>query len=178
MSEPKDKKILVVDDEEDVSFFLRTALEDAGFQVETAASVDEALAKIQSAAPDCISLDMMMPGKSGIVLFHELHKNPEWRKIPVLFVTGHAKDEKVKKDLDAAASLAQSTLSGPACYLEKPVTAEKYVAAVAAAVRVELAATGQPLSSEEALRQEVMERLKRAGAETLEEALRLLNKRG
>ena len=177
MSEPKDKKVLVVDDEEDVSFFLSTALEDAGFQVETAASVDEALDKIKAAAPDCISLDMMMPGKSGIVLYHELHKNHEWRNIPVLFVTGHAKDEKIKKDLDAAQTLAQSTLSGPACYLEKPVTAEKYVAAVAAAVKVELAvANGQP-SSEEALRQEVMERLKSAGAATLEEALKLLDKK-
>ncbi len=177
MSEPKDKRILVVDDEEDVAFFLKTALEDAGFQVETAASVDEALVRIKAAAPDCISLDMMMPGKSGIVLYHELHKNHEWRDIPVLFVTGHAKDEKVKKDLDAASVLAQSTLSGPACYLEKPVTAEKYIAAVAAAVKVELAIGNQQSSSEEMLRSEVMERLKSAGAATLEEALKLLDKK-
>ena len=176
MSEPRDKKILVVDDEEDVSFFLTTALEDAGFRVETAACVDEALSKIKSSAPDCISLDMMMPGKSGIVLYHELHKNQEWRHIPVLFVTGHAKDEKIRKDLDAAQALAQSTLSGPACYLEKPVTAEKYVAAVAAAVKVSLPESRQEQPQEEALRQRVMERLKSADASALKEALELLEK--
>jgi CheY-like chemotaxis protein len=174
VARPGEKRVLVVDDEEDVITFLSMALEDAGFQTDSARSVDEALEKVKVAPPDCVSLDMVMPGKSGIVLFHELHKNPAWSKIPVLFVTGHAKDERVKGDMDAAASLAQSTMSGPATYLEKPVTAEKFVQAVAAATGVELPESEEGEPSPTDLRSE-LERLSRtADPESLAQALRLL----
>jgi CheY-like chemotaxis protein len=177
VARPGDKRVLVVDDEEDVTTFLSMALEDAGFQTDTARSVDEALEKVRVAPPDCISLDMVMPGKSGIVLFHALHKNPAWSRIAVLFVTGHAKDEKVKHDLDAAASLAQSTMSGPATYLEKPVTAEKFVLAVAAAVGVEMPESGEGQPSPGDLRSEVERLARTADPEALAQALRLLKSR-
>jgi CheY-like chemotaxis protein len=170
---PSDKRVLVVDDEEDVIVFLSMALEDAGFVTDSARSVDEALEKVKAAPPDCISLDMVMPGKSGIVLFHELHKQPAWARIPVLFVTGHAKDERVKGDLDAAAALAQSTLSGPATYLEKPVTAEKFVQAVAAAVGVELPETGEGGTAQD-VRGELERLIRTADPEALAQALRVL----
>ncbi|MGC8723133.1 MAG: response regulator [Acidobacteriota bacterium] len=175
MERSQGKRVLVVDDEEDVVFFLSTALQDAGFQVETALSVDEALEKIRANPPDCISLDMVMPGKSGVVLFHELHKNPLWSKIPVLFLTGHAREEKVRRDLDAAASLAESTMSGPTTYLDKPVTAAKFVKAVAATLRVDLPEAGStPPNSE---RDELQELIKSADPEALREALRVLKSR-
>ncbi len=175
MARPQDKMVLVVDDEEDVVFFLRTALEDAGFRTDEAFSVDEALAKIRASSPDCISLDMVMPGKSGIILFHELRRNPQWSKIPVLFVTGHAREETVRRDLDAAASLATRTLSGPATYLEKPVTAEVFVHAVASALHVELEGEGETAeASESSLREEIHDLLRGADAEALRKALRLL----
>jgi CheY-like chemotaxis protein len=167
----------VVDDEEDVITFLTMALDDAGFQTDSARSVDEALDKVRIFPPDCISLDMVMPGKSGIVLFHELHKNPAWSRIPVLFVTGHAKDERVKGDLDAAASLAQSTMSGPATYLEKPVTAEKFVRAVAAAAGVELPEGEEGEPSPVDLRSELERLARTADPEALVQALRLLKSR-
>ena len=174
MAKPSDKRILVVDDEEDVITFLTMALEDAGFETDSAQSADEALEKVKACAPDFISLDMIMPGKSGIVLFHELHKNPAWSKIPVLFVTGHAKDERVKRDMDAAAVLADSTLSGPATYLEKPVTAEKFVQAVAAALGVELPEGTQEEEPEGDVRGELEHLIRTADPEALKEALRLL----
>ena len=173
MARPSDRRVLVVDDEEDVIVFLSKALEDAGFVTDSARSVDEALVKVKAAPPDCISLDMVMPGKSGIVLFHELHKNPAWARIPVLFVTGHAKDERVKGDLDAAATLAQSTLSGSATYLEKPVTAEKFVQAVAAAVGVELPESGEGGSAQD-VRGELERLIRTADPEALAQALRVL----
>ncbi len=174
MAKPGEKRVLVVDDEEDVIVFLSMALEDAGFQTDSARSVDEALEKVKAAPPDCGSLDMVMPGKSGIVLFHELHKNPAWSKIPVLFVTGHAKDERVKGEMDAAASLAESTMSGPATYLEKPVTAEKFVLAVAAAVGVELPEGGESEPSPTDMRSELDRLARTADPEVLAQALRLL----
>jgi CheY-like chemotaxis protein len=177
MTKPGEKRILVVDDEEDVAFFLTTALEDAGFQVETASSVDDALEKIRARPPHCVSLDMMMPGKSGIVLFHEMHKNPAWAKIPVLFVTAHGREEGVRKELDAASALAQSTLSGPTTYLEKPVTAVKYLQAVASSVGVVL--QGETAKEEEGqgLRTQVAELLQGADPDALKAALELLKRR-
>src|SRR5664280_1502579 len=166
VARPSERRVLVVDDEEDVITFLTMALEDAGFQTDSARSVDEALDKVRVSPPDCISLD--------IVMFHELHKNPVWSRIPVLFVTGHAKDERVKGDLDAAASLAQSTMSGPATYLEKPVTAESFVRAVAAAAGVELPEGEEGVPSPMDLRSEVERLARTADPEALAQALHLL----
>jgi CheY-like chemotaxis protein len=174
MAKPNEKRVLVVDDEEDVVTFLSMALEDAGFRTESARSVDEALEKVKASPPDLISLDMMMPGKSGIVLFHELHRTPAWSKIPVLFVTGHAKEERVRRDLDAAAALADSAISGPATYLEKPVTAEKYVHAVAATLKVEMEEPAGADATADAVRGELEKLLRDADPETLARALNLL----
>jgi len=177
MVRPQDKRVLIVDDEEDVVVFLSTALEDAGFQVDQAFSVDEALRMIRAAPPDCISLDMVMPGKSGIVLYHELRRNHAWARIPVLFVTGHAREEAVRQDLDAAATLSGSTLSGPATYLEKPVTAEKFVQAVAAVLHVQLEA--EPAPGEPAVdgaRREAQDLLRDADPGLLAQVLKLLKK--
>jgi CheY-like chemotaxis protein len=177
MAEARERKILVVDDEEDVVYFLCTALEDAGFRTESAASADEALEKVKASPPDLVSLDMVMPGKSGIVLFHALRKNPAWARIPVLFVTGHARDEKVKGDLDAAGALAGSTLSGPATYMEKPVTAAKFVAAVSKALGVgQGAASEEAPSAEDRMRAEIESLAQGADPDTLKKALDLLRK--
>jgi len=177
MPKPHEKRVLVVDDEEDVNFYLCTALEDAGFQVDSARSVDGALKLLRDRPPDFVSLDMVMPGKSGIVLYHEMRRNKAWAKIPVLFVTGHAKEEGVRRELDASAALAQGTMSGPATYLEKPVTAAKYVQAVADVLQVEIeegeAAEEAPA---EAIREELQELIKNADPEALKEALRLLKR--
>jgi len=177
VARPQEKRVLVVDDEEDIVYFLRTALEDAGFQVDVAFSVDEALVKIRGSVPDCISLDMVMPGRSGIVLFHELRKNPVWARTPVIFVTAHRGDKRVRDDLDTA--LADSMLSGPTTYLEKPVTAIKFVKAIADAVMVELGEEGQAQEpSVEAIKQELLNLLDGADPETLRKALNILKEPG
>jgi CheY-like chemotaxis protein len=177
MAKPQEKRILVVDDDPDVVYFLSAALEDAGFAVDTAFSVDEALACVRAARPDFVSLDMVMPGKSGAVLFHELRRNPAWSKIPVLFVTGKATDEKVRKDLSAA--LAESSMSGPSTYLEKPVTAARFVQVVSETLGVEVTATAQPAAepSSAELRDELEELMKQSSADSLKEALKILKHR-
>ena len=124
MTPSSDKTVLVVDDEEDVVKFLKMALEDAGFNVTIASNGVEALERIKEKVPDLISLDIVMPKGSGVKFHRELKKNDEWSKIPILVVTGHAKDDLGKDDLE------EMTMSGPGVYLEKPVTAEKYVDAV------------------------------------------------
>jgi len=77
VARPEDKTILVVDDEPDTVTFLQTTLQYAGFQVMTASNGEEALERVKEKKPDFISLDLVMPKKSGIRFLYELRKNKE-----------------------------------------------------------------------------------------------------
>ena len=124
MSEQRGNRILVVDDEADVRAYLAMALEDAGFDVATAADGLEALQIAQRNPPDLISLDLVMPRHSGARCYHDLRKDKRLCQIPVLIVTGHARDHSGRADFE------ELTMSGPGVYLEKPVNPKSYVAAV------------------------------------------------
>jgi len=124
MTPTLNKTVLVVDDEDDVRLFLSTALEEAGFTVATAADGFEALEQVKAKTPDLISLDLVMPRKSGVKFYRDLIKNKAWSKIPVINVTGHARDYLGKADLK------ELTMSGPGIYLEKPVKPTNYIAAI------------------------------------------------
>ncbi len=113
------RKILVVDDEEDVRLFLTTVFEDAGAEVITATDGDEALAMAREHQPDLISLDLSMPGKDGVEAFVELRKTDETREIPVCVVTGHPEFRQVIYD---------RPVTPPEGYLGKPVDEDKLVA--------------------------------------------------
>lgn len=125
MCKPEDKTVLVVDDEPDVLTFLSMVLEDAGFNVMTASNGNEALEKVKEKKPDFISLDLVMPEKSGVRFYHELRKNKEWAAIPVIIVTAHARDELGSRDLQEI--LDGRTYTGKQVYLEKPVKPEGFV---------------------------------------------------
>ncbi len=172
MDEEKKYLILVVDDEPDVVFFLQAVLEDHGFQVMTAFDGQEAMEKINQRKPDLISLDLLMPGKSGIRFFHELRKNKIWSAIPVLFVTGHVED--VIDGSNLKELLKDRSLSGPATYLEKPVTAESYINAVRVIMGLEKNFKKQKETKIVDLREQVQSLLSNARAETLQKILHLL----
>ncbi len=95
-----------------------------GFEVILAEDGNIALEKIKAQTPDLISLDLVMPRKSGVKFYRELSKQKKWSKIPVLIVTGHARDDLGKSDLK------ELTMSGPGVYLEKPVKPNNYIAAI------------------------------------------------
>jgi len=124
MPDSTKKTILVVDDEADIRSFLKAALVEAGFEVVTASDGFDALEKIKKQKPDLISLDLVMPKKSGARFYRDLNKNPEWANIPVIIVTGHARDDTGRADLK------ELTMSGPGIYLEKPVKPDNYIAAI------------------------------------------------
>ncbi|NOZ86330.1 MAG: response regulator [Deltaproteobacteria bacterium] len=169
MTDPSEKNILVVEDEPDVLFFLQAALEDAGFNVVTASDGDEAMERMKESVPDFISLDLVMPRKSGIRFLHELRRNKEWARVPVLIVTAHARDDLAREDLkEISPSL---TLSGPQVYLEKPVKAGRYVALVKQAL-------GMPVDDgrldKENMKNELKKRIDDADPDALQKALALL----
>jgi CheY-like chemotaxis protein len=112
------RRILVVDDEEDVRTFLTTVLEDAGAQVITANDGDEAIAAAQLEKPDIITLDLSMPGKDGVEAFCELRKTSGLEEIPVCIVTGHPEFRKLIYD---------RPVPPPEGYMDKPVDEDKLV---------------------------------------------------
>jgi DNA-binding NtrC family response regulator len=155
MAEARDKTILVVDDEPDVREYLRTVLEDAEFNVVTAGDGEEALEVIQRERPDFISLDLIMPKKSGHKLLYELN----------------ARDEMGKDSLEDI--LSSSVMSGPGTYLEKPVNPLSYVRSIQRALGLEESKEAEDKLS---LRDELQQELQGAGADALRDALQALKK--
>jgi CheY-like chemotaxis protein len=169
MSAEKQKRVLVVDDEADVRQYLQAALEDHGFLVDTASDGLEAMEAVRRNPPDLISLDLVMPRHSGARFYHDLRKDKALSKIPILIVTGHARDEMGRADL------AEMTMSGRGIYLEKPVRPSSYVSAVCRLLGME--SEGEVEPGPDDLRRELSELLDHADPQTLQRALDDLKKR-
>ncbi len=92
MEEIKKKRVLAVDDEEDVLAYLEAWLMDQGFEVEVAHDGNEAWEKARADKPDLITLDIVMPEKTGVKFYRELKKDEEYSKIPVIIITGLQED--------------------------------------------------------------------------------------
>ncbi|MFC1563485.1 response regulator [candidate division KSB1 bacterium] len=174
MTKPEEKLILIVDDEPDVVGYFKSLLEDAGFKVETASNGFEAIEKVKLRKPDFISLDLVMPQKSGIKFYYELRKNREWSKIPVIIVTAHARDEFGKTDIKDL--MEGKTISGPSTYIEKPVSPEKYINTVKRILGLPETEIAAEKKSKDDLQEELQKMLNSAERSKLEEALKLLKK--
>jgi CheY-like chemotaxis protein len=171
MARAEDKTVLVVDDEPNVRDYLRMILEDAGFRVVTAGDGEEALQRIRDRPPDFISLDLIMPRRSGHRLLLELKRDRTLGRIPVLIVTAHAHDELGRQDLQDI--LDGAVMSGPGTYLEKPVNPESYVRAISRAPAVAPPPQETPRA---ALRAEIEHSMAGASPGALREALAALRR--
>ena len=107
--------VLVVEDDEHLRHFYRTALTMSGFQVREARSGFEALRMLDSSPVDIVVLDLMLPGVDGYVVRQELAAHPFMRSVPIVIVTAAG------GDLDY--------LDVP-CVLRKPITADQLLHAV------------------------------------------------
>lgn len=95
--------VLVVDDELRNIQVVGSLLLRHGHEVIAAGSGQEALVKLESARPDLILLDVMMPGMTGFELCRILRANPEIADIPVIFLSAAADKSFVVEALDAGA---------------------------------------------------------------------------
>jgi DNA-binding response OmpR family regulator len=93
------KKILVVDDEESIRFLYREELEEEGFIVEVAKNGEEALEKLPLFKPDLITLDIKMPGMSGIETLKRIRESE--RKLPIIMCSAYGE---YRQDLTTWAS--------------------------------------------------------------------------
>ncbi|MBU0754584.1 MAG: response regulator [Planctomycetes bacterium] len=175
MARAEDMTVLVVDDEPDVLGFLQSALEDAGFTVLTASDGDEAIEQLKTNKIDFISLDLVMPNKSGARCLYEIRKNRQWSKIPVVVVTGHARDELGRSDFEEIFS--GKTISGPQVYLEKPVKARDYVNMVKRQVGIEVDEPQEEASKPEEIKEDLKNMLNGADLDTLQKIQEMLKKK-
>ncbi len=108
----KGKKVLVIDDEPDIVAYIETLLEDNDFKVITAGDGTTGLSLAQSEMPDLITLDITMPGKSGVQVYRELRDNPETAHIPVYIITGV---------VDFRQLMYQKEVKSPEGFMNKPI---------------------------------------------------------
>jgi CheY-like chemotaxis protein len=101
-------RILIIDDEDDIREVAALSLETvAGWDVATANSGAQGLARAIEQQPDAILLDVMMPGMDGPTTFRELRKNPTTSHIPVILLTAkvQSNDQRRFADLGVEAVL-------------------------------------------------------------------------
>lgn len=121
------QKILCVDDDPMLTFFLTCVLKQEGFEVETLNEPIHILESLDRFQPDLILLDVIMPGISGYEVCRMLRAHPQWNHIPVIFLT-------VKNDMDSRGAAFQA---GGNDFLAKPVLPQELSARVNAYVAAE-----------------------------------------
>ena len=104
------RRILIVDDDEDLRSLFRISLTLAGYEVQEAGDGLEALRQIDYSPPDLVVLDLMLPFLGGAAVQQEIATQVLTRDIPVVIITGSPQD-----------------LSGlhVACVLRKPITPDE-----------------------------------------------------
>lgn len=96
-------KILVVDDEMDVTELLAYTLKAKGFVVETLNDPNRSIGLARSFLPDLVVLDVMMPDLSGIQICRMLRADPQLKKVPVIFLTARAEESDRIRGLETGA---------------------------------------------------------------------------
>jgi CheY-like chemotaxis protein len=128
-----DKRILIVDDEDDVITYLTALLTDAGYQVVQARNGVEAMEEVRRERPDLVSLDITMPEKSGVRFYREMREDADLAGVPIVIVTGVTNPWSGKGGEGTFESFISSRkqVPPPDGYFEKPVERSKYLARVA-----------------------------------------------
>jgi two-component system, OmpR family, alkaline phosphatase synthesis response regulator PhoP len=123
--DPKPKKILLADDEEDILEILKFNLVKEGYQVITAQDGDEAIAKAKQHLPDLIILDIMMPGKNGVQVCEILRAQNEFKETLIIFLTA----------LNDEATQIKGLTTGADDYVSKPVSPSIFISKVNSLMR-------------------------------------------
>jgi DNA-binding response OmpR family regulator len=114
------KRILVVDDDENILTLERTILEQKGFEVTSATGGAEALRLLSHGTFDLVLLDVMMPEVDGFTVCRRIKEDARLKDLPVIFLTAKGGGE----------ALAEGFESGAIMYINKPFTANKLLTIV------------------------------------------------
>ncbi|MBI4494756.1 MAG: response regulator [Chloroflexi bacterium] len=126
MPTPRTRKpptVLVIEDDDHIRAFLSDLLTAEGYQVEATHSGAIGLDLARASHPDLITLDLGLPGKSGLQVLEELRANSDTRDIPVFVLTAYA-------DL-----LQRWGRTQPDRCFTKPVDVEAYLSSLASTLQ-------------------------------------------
>ena len=115
------KKILIIDDEKDMQVYLATLFRKAGYEAKTAENGEQGLSMAKSFQPDLITLDIMMPKKSGLKAYHELRTSSETKGTPIIVLTGLTQQEDFFGE-------NLGDLPRPEAIVEKPIDRDDFLA--------------------------------------------------
>lgn len=114
--------VAVIDDDQDIREALRSLLRSVGLSVELFASVRDYLSRDSEEPPDCLILDVRLPGRSGLDFFEEFAE--AHAHVPVVFISGHA---------DVPMSV-RAMKAGAVEFLTKPVRQQDLLDAIQMAI--------------------------------------------
>ena len=114
--------VAVVDDEESVRKALKRLLRAAGLEAESYATGQEFLAQAATREPDCVVLDLHMPGMSGLQVLRKL--KADGKRLSIVVITAHDEPE----------TREQCLAAGACAYLRKPLEDRLLLNAISAAV--------------------------------------------
>jgi len=138
------KKVLVVDDDKNAVKFLSVVLSENGYDPVIASDGREGLEKVEENDIDLIVLDVMMPKKTGFVLFKELKRKDQYKDIPILMLTAVAaslgeldaqEEDTFERPYDSLRESLRKTIqemrgSGdvrPEMFVDKPVDPDAFI---------------------------------------------------
>jgi CheY-like chemotaxis protein len=113
------KKILIIDDEKDMRVYLEALFRKDGYETASAENGDDGLWMAEANHPDLITLDILMPKKSGVKAYRGLRTSAKTRDIPIVMLTGLTRLDDFFGDL--------GDLPQPDAVFEKPIDREAFL---------------------------------------------------
>jgi CheY-like chemotaxis protein len=121
--------VLIIEDEPDFASLLHSILTKGGYTAAIADNWTDALKELDDKTPDLITLDMNMPGKSGVFVYRDIKANRKVRDIPVVVVTGLTHDDEEMENVIRSVMELEPP-PHPVAYVEKPVDGPNFLGTV------------------------------------------------
>jgi len=125
MAGPASKKILIVEDEQDILQLVKLYVEKEGFRTVSAKTGTEALHLVEQEKPDLVVLDLMLPEIDGLEVCKRLRSSPETARLPIIMLTAKAEESDTVVGLELGAD----------DYVTKPFSPKTLVARIKALFR-------------------------------------------
>lgn len=121
-------KVLIVEDDPEFSYYLKIILEDYGCTTMIAQDGVMAYRALRTYLPDLITLDLLLPNKTGIQLFIQLRKSKKFSNIPIIVITNYSLTNFPM--LNIKKRLYSNKIAPPEAFFEKPIESRKLILAI------------------------------------------------